>query len=126
MVICGSGDVVDDSIGCSSLRYEPAGAAMTDSITLTDASIALRDDLLNRAEWCPDAGKVVCAGNSAWFRFNEAIDAKQNTRAPDDVAKIVAWLRGPTVPDHSDEGGCPFDKAAACIERGDWKDQDDG
>ena len=39
------------------------------------------------------------------------------------VAQIVAWLRGPTVPDHSDEGGCPFDKAAACIERGDWKDK---
>lgn len=25
------------------------------------------------------------------------------------------WLRGPNVPDHSDEGGCPFDKAAAAI-----------
>jgi hypothetical protein len=41
---------------------------------LRTASIALRDDLLNRAEWDDDAVKVVCAGNSAWRNFNEAID----------------------------------------------------
>ena len=34
-------------------------------------------------------------------------------------ARTVAWLRGPYVPDHSDEGGCPFHKAADAIERGD-------
>lgn len=35
---------------------------------------ALQIDLLNRAEWSPSAGKVVCAGNSAWFNFCEALD----------------------------------------------------
>lgn len=42
---------------------------------------------------------------------------------PDSIARkqereaIVAWLRFGNVPDHSDEGGCPFDKAADAIER---------
>jgi hypothetical protein len=37
------------------------------------AAKGLQADLLNRAEWRPDAGKVVCAGNGAWFRFCEAL-----------------------------------------------------
>ena len=94
---------------------------------LLAAAIALRDDLLNRAEWCPDAGKVVCAGNGAWWRFNEAIETAQNTRAPDDVAQIVAWLRG----EFCRWRQRPEDQAYArifadAIERGDWKDKDDG
>ena len=36
-------------------------------------------------------------------------------------AAVVGWLRGPFVPDHSDEGGCPFDKAAKMLERGDHR-----
>lgn len=36
----------------------------------------------------------------------------------DAEARLVAWLRGGSVPDHSDEGGCPFDKAARMIEAG--------
>ena len=40
-----------------------------------------------------------------------------NTRAPDDVAKIVAWLR------KQSSTGVFF---ADAIERGDWKDKDDG
>jgi len=41
---------------------------------LTAASTALRDDLLSRAEWDKDAGKVVCAGNGVWLKFNEALE----------------------------------------------------
>jgi len=37
------------------------------------AAKRLHDDLLERAEWCPDAGKVVCAGNTAWSSFCEAL-----------------------------------------------------
>jgi hypothetical protein len=38
--------------------------------------------------------------------------------AASERAAVVKWLRGGSVPDHSDEGGCPFDKAANAIERG--------
>jgi hypothetical protein len=49
--------------------------SLLDELTaLRAASIAFRDDLLSRAEWDDDAVKVVCAGNSAWRNFNEAID----------------------------------------------------
>lgn len=41
---------------------------------LRAASIGLRDDLLERAEWDDDAVKVVCAGNGAWRRFNDALE----------------------------------------------------
>ena len=46
-----------------------------------------------------------------------------NTRAPDDVAKIVAWLRAQTLRlDLLDYAG----RYADAIKRGDWKDKDDG
>lgn len=56
----------------------------------------------------------------------EAI-AAWNTRAPDDVAQIVAWLRG----EFCRWRQHPEDQAYArifadAIERGDWKDKDDG
>ena len=40
--------------------------------TLREAAIALRDDLLDRAEW--DNGvQIVCAGNSVWTAFQRAL-----------------------------------------------------
>jgi len=55
---------------------------MTNEQMLRDAAIALRDDLIERGTWDKDgAGKVVCAGNGVWVRFNEALAATR-----DDVA----------------------------------------
>ena len=42
---------------------------------LVVAAKAIQQDLIDRAEWSPSAGKVVCAGNSAWFNFCNAIEA---------------------------------------------------
>jgi hypothetical protein len=50
-----------------------AQEALAEVARLREAAIGLRDDLLERAEFCKDAGKVVCAGNGAWFRFNAAL-----------------------------------------------------
>lgn len=49
---------------------------------LLRAAIGLRDDLLNRAKRDGEV-KTVCAGNGAWFRFNEAIDAILATPSSD-------------------------------------------
>jgi hypothetical protein len=40
---------------------------------LLDASKALRDDIIERAEWDKDAGALVMAGQGVWRRFNDAI-----------------------------------------------------
>lgn len=39
--------------------------------------------------------------------------------------RIAVWLSHGAVPDHSDEGGCPFDKAAAMIRSGAHKETSD-
>lgn len=49
--------------------------------SLRDAALGLQKDLLERAEWCPDAGKVVCAGNGAWFRFCQALEGDKPNAA---------------------------------------------
>lgn len=51
-----------------------AEALRAETARLRGAALGLRADLLNRAEWCPDAGKVVCAGNGAWQRFSAALE----------------------------------------------------
>ena len=54
-----------------------------DHAGLVEAAIGLRDDMLERAEiGLRDAVKIVAAGNGAWFRFNEALDAATALRNP--------------------------------------------
>ena len=51
------------------------------------------------------------------------------TRAPDDVAQIVAWLREYTInlrPNEYVPARVELSYCADAIERGDWKDKDDG
>ena len=51
-----------------------------------------------------------------------------NTRAPDDVAQIVAWLEKRAYYLEADfpQAQQALIDAADAIERGDWKDKDDG
>lgn len=84
---------------------------------VTDADRALIQALERFIFVANDGGFMSDDALDALARHRIAAEARGEQRAQEGV---VAWLRN-CPPDHSDEGGCPFDKAASAIERGEWR-----
>lgn len=70
--------LVAEAMGEGGRKVEPLYTqepAVDGAVRLLDAAIALRDDLLLRAEMADDGCRVVFAGASVWDEFKKAIDA---------------------------------------------------
>ena len=120
-------------------------AAETREAALLDRLAALEARLEVVPGWSEDADGIACRNATIKMQDErlaaleaKALDYIRDGRGDDSEAvllaaahrelgerradaAVVGWLRGPFVPDHSDEGGCPFDKAAKMLERSDHR-----
>lgn len=88
-----------------------------DNVVVTQADRDAAADLTNGQFRDTPQYRLIAQGG---FDDHPAVQAFARHRIAAEQA-IVDWLLGPCVPDHSDEGGCPFDKAARMIQAGEHR-----